>query len=92
MRTAAGSTLGLVLALVPVFAAGAQPAAAAADRTFTLHQRSRVETEKGSGRFHILTREARWDAARTAVIICDMWRSEERRVGKECRSRWSPYH
>src|SRR3712207_9102600 len=20
------------------------------------------------------------------------WRSEERRVGKECRSRWSPYH
>ena len=23
--------------------------------------------------------------------ICDI-RSEERRVGKECRSRWSPYH
>ena len=22
----------------------------------------------------------------------DMGRSEERRVGKECRSRWSPYH
>ena len=22
----------------------------------------------------------------------DMDRSEERRVGKECRSRWSPYH
>src|SRR5256886_13203329 len=22
----------------------------------------------------------------------DMSRSEERRVGKECRSRWSPYH
>src|SRR3712207_9087650 len=22
----------------------------------------------------------------------DMTRSEERRVGKECRSRWSPYH
>src|SRR2546425_10086366 len=21
-----------------------------------------------------------------------VWRSEERRVGKECRSRWSPYH
>ena len=20
------------------------------------------------------------------------WRSEERRVGKECKSRWSPYH
>ena len=22
----------------------------------------------------------------------DILRSEERRVGKECRSRWSPYH
>ena len=22
----------------------------------------------------------------------DVGRSEERRVGKECRSRWSPYH
>ncbi len=26
--------------------------------------------------------------ANTQVIV----RSEERRVGKECRSRWSPYH
>ena len=24
--------------------------------------------------------------------ISDSSRSEERRVGKECRSRWSPYH
>src|SRR5574341_2224508 len=24
--------------------------------------------------------------------ITGLWRSEERRVGKECRSRWSPYH
>ena len=24
--------------------------------------------------------------------ILEMVRSEERRVGKECRSRWSPYH
>ena len=24
--------------------------------------------------------------------IIDVTRSEERRVGKECRSRWSPYH
>ena len=24
-----------------------------------------------------------------AAVLC---RSEERRVGKECRSRWSPYH
>ena len=24
--------------------------------------------------------------------VADLCRSEERRVGKECRSRWSPYH
>ena len=24
--------------------------------------------------------------------VCFLIRSEERRVGKECRSRWSPYH
>src|SRR5260370_17913993 len=27
-----------------------------------------------------------------AAVIERMPRSEERRVGKECRSRWSPYH
>ena len=26
------------------------------------------------------------------AYICHIPRSEERRVGKECRSRWSPYH
>src|SRR2546426_11302608 len=26
------------------------------------------------------------------VVIAEYNRSEERRVGKECRSRWSPYH
>ena len=25
-------------------------------------------------------------------FYADVIRSEERRVGKECRSRWSPYH
>ena len=27
-----------------------------------------------------------------AFLAAVIWRSEERRVGKECRSRWSPYH
>ena len=26
------------------------------------------------------------------VVSIGPFRSEERRVGKECRSRWSPYH
>ena len=29
----------------------------------------------------------------TEAVTLSVWaRSEERRVGKECRSRWSPYH
>ena len=27
-----------------------------------------------------------------ALAVGGVLRSEERRVGKECRSRWSPYH
>ena len=27
-----------------------------------------------------------------ALAVIGICRSEERRVGKECRSRWSPYH
>ena len=26
------------------------------------------------------------------IALAERLRSEERRVGKECRSRWSPYH
>ena len=33
-------------------------------------------------------RKKRRHVAPTATVL----RSEERRVGKECRSRWSPYH
>src|SRR2546425_4738876 len=29
---------------------------------------------------------------RSGGVGCTRGRSEERRVGKECRSRWSPYH
>ena len=28
----------------------------------------------------------------TVAPVANQQRSEERRVGKECRSRWSPYH
>src|SRR3712207_9316498 len=31
-----------------------------------------------------------WELVCCAFSFC--WRSEERRAGKECRSRWSPYH
>ena len=32
------------------------------------------------------------DLCRSGDNINEAERSEERRVGKECRSRWSPYH
>ena len=32
------------------------------------------------------------DVALSEVSEKELLRSEERRVGKECRSRWSPYH
>ena len=38
-----------------------------------------------------------WDSEHTIIEVVNddmpfLVRSEERRVGKECRSRWSPYH
>ena len=40
-------------------------------------------------------REIRWlahEVFRNLGLLAVDMRSEERRVGKECRSRWSPYH
>ena len=34
----------------------------------------------------------KWIGTLVVVIGLSIGRSEERRVGKECRSRWSPYH
>src|SRR3712207_5327418 len=41
---------------------------------------------------NILLTHAHADHAGGAASIAERFRSEERRVGKECRSRWSPYH
>ena len=40
----------------------------------------------------ILKPRAAAGASGTSRVDSDAERSEERRVGKECRSRWSPYH
>src|SRR3712207_9115876 len=33
-----------------------------------------------------------WNSVMVGLVTLVLSRSEERRVGKECRSRWSPYH
>ena len=48
---------------------------------------------KASGILGItLTRRANGSATFVELAGFPYHRSEERRVGKECRSRWSPYH
>jgi type 1 glutamine amidotransferase/nicotinamidase-related amidase len=42
-------------------------------KDLTLHHRSQVEVAPQTGRYHSLTKPATWDAAKTAVVICDMW-------------------
>ena len=49
----------------------------------------RVEKMLGRMKASKLYRCVDWDPEGKAK---DLVRSEERRVGKECRSRWSPYH
>ena len=44
-----------------------------------------IARNPGEKEFHQAVKEV-------AEVIIPFIRSEERRVGKECRSRWSPYH
>src|SRR5256885_16602641 len=44
------------------------------------------------GEFHPSTATATFVLAMADATAATLIRSEERRVGKECRSRWSPYH
>ena len=43
-------------------------------------------------RFMDFSRIALYFIGISGVLAIFVLRSEERRVGKECRSRWSPYH
>src|SRR2546422_4567506 len=49
-------------------------------------RRARRHAEGPRARARRLSAPARWPRGQLVL------RSEERRVGKECRSRWSPYH
>ena len=51
-------------------------------------------TKAFDGRTVLNDINAVFETGKTNLIIgrSGLLRSEERRVGKECRSRWSPYH
>ena len=46
-----------------------------------------VAANKGDEKDYFITMKSK-----NPMRVTDEQRSEERRVGKECRSRWSPYH
>src|SRR3712207_3053646 len=64
-----------------------------------LHELRRVLRPDGTLYLHLDYREVHYVKllldelfGRECFLNELIWRSEERRVGKECRSRWSPYH
>ncbi|MBP90201.1 MAG: nicotinamidase [Planctomycetaceae bacterium] len=65
----------LVLAFVIAIIAGLfwQPGPATAGEMLELKTRERIETEKASGKFETVSANVKWDADKTAVVICDMW-------------------
>ena len=50
-----------------------------------------VKKDEEEDKFRLVARGA-FDAESWSHLKKRLERSEERRVGKECRSRWSPYH
>src|ERR1051325_6271929 len=55
-----------------------------------LESQMRIHGARRSGTIHTIHFNAVFGGS--SPIEDEIVRSEERRVGKECRSRWSPYH
>ena len=66
------------------------------DKNITLYQITNVMAEKVFQKIDHFNKGRREDTGYYAISVStpyrSYYRSEERRVGKECRSRWSPYH
>ena len=83
----------VIMGLLPEVAKGLQVNIAQAGRAISAYA---AGVMVGAPVLAVLT--ARWQrrwllvAMMLAYALGNTTRSEERRVGKECRSRWSPYH
>jgi type 1 glutamine amidotransferase/nicotinamidase-related amidase len=62
-----GLTTGLGVVLLALVAAADTPA------RFAVQMRSRVPLPDNRDRWQVVYRTVSWDAAKTAVIVCDMW-------------------
>ena len=85
----------LAIAAMGQFPPEIQHGLRAADFAPQLAERIRLlspELARGEARGFTAILALQSDAARQQTLMSRVERSEERRVGKECRSRWSPYH
>src|SRR5256884_6027247 len=64
--------------------------ASVAQRLVACGRHSDTVSRQGGDEFVVLLPQIAHAA--DAAVLAQKMRSEERRVGKECRSRWSPYH
>src|SRR5690348_17635540 len=83
-----GRVTGVQTCALPIFAFD-QPPLTRQDRANNVRKRD-VFTKYGPQARAVL--EALLAKYQDEGLITGLNRSEERRVGKECRSRWSPYH
>ena len=67
------------------------PALFLANRYDPIHRRADILELQRKDHDSLFVQEKEF-ALERAVLLTPLTRSEERRVGKECRSRWSPYH
>src|SRR5689334_24338351 len=82
-----GTVTGVQTCALPIFDAGA------AQRSFCASLAEALAGRRIPGwARRVIARGLAADPARRWPSMAAVVRSEERRVGKECRSRWSPYH
>src|SRR2546430_16172234 len=68
------------------------PFQAIGDGNLVAHREVADENVELAGIGLVIEEQAPGSVERVEHLIWYVARSEERRVGKECRSRWSPYH
>src|SRR5256885_17057616 len=91
-RVAAGARLAADIRLLPDSSVGDEQAAVVTAAVAPLVREPRVNADRVSEAVHGETLEVLERRSDTWLRVRAGDRSEERRVGKECRSRWSPYH